>query len=444
MKCEKIDSSLSSILRISIPLVLSALSINMMYVIDKVMLAGYSIDAMNACSISGNLVGVFTYMFIGIAGAAEVFVGQFNGSRQYEKLASPVWQMIYMSLIALFLFLPMAYFSEYINTLPQYYLKDGVMYQKILLYCCISPCLTSSLSAFFVGQGKTRVVTLSAALAMALNALLDYVFIYQLHTGCNGAAIATVISEAVQASILLALFFSKGNRSNFSTFKNHKFDKRLFVECVKIGAPISVGNFTALLAWYALYSILSHVSKDMATIYGIGVNLYVLFIFIGDGLCKAIAAISSNMVGRQDLPSIRKTYRTFVIISVSFGFVVAIPLIIIPDVILSMFDMMKSNISGLYTEIKMNFYMITINITVETLLCVTWGVLMGGGDTRYATIVSQSLLWGVVVIPTLVLHCLHSLNSTIIVYVFITIWGSISTFFCYRRYRSLKWYKKLV
>ncbi|MDR2074688.1 MAG: MATE family efflux transporter [Holosporales bacterium] len=413
MKCEKIDSSLSSILRISVPLVLSALSVNMMYVIDKVMLAGYSVDAMNACSISGNLVGVFTYMFIGIAGAAEVFVGQFNGSKQYEKLASPAWQMIYMSLIAALLLLPVAYFSEYVNTLPKYYLKEGVIYQKILLYCCFPPCLTSALSAFFVGQGKTRMVTLSSVFAMLLNAALDYIFIYKLQMGCKGAAIATVVSEVLQTSILLALFFSKNNRNNYNTFRNRKFDKWLFLKCIKIGTPVSIGNFTALLAWYVIYSILSHVSKDAATVYGFGVNVYVLFIFIGDGLYKAIATISSNMIGRKDLSSIKKTYRTFVIISVAFGLIMAIPLIIFPEMVLRLFDLMKENISNLYDEIKRTFYLITVNTTVETLLSVTWGVLLAGGDTKYATILSQSLLWGIVVIPTAVLYYLRIIDSVI-------------------------------
>ena len=41
---------------------------------------------------------VFIYGGIGIASIAEVFVGQFNGAKEYLKVASLVWQMIWFSL----------------------------------------------------------------------------------------------------------------------------------------------------------------------------------------------------------------------------------------------------------------------------------------------------------------------------------------------------------
>jgi hypothetical protein len=42
--------------------------------------------------------------------------------------------MIYMSLATCAISIPVAYFSDHINTLPKYYLEEGVIYQRILMY----------------------------------------------------------------------------------------------------------------------------------------------------------------------------------------------------------------------------------------------------------------------------------------------------------------------
>ncbi|MDR3151460.1 MAG: hypothetical protein LBT67_01235, partial [Holosporaceae bacterium] len=119
-------------MNITVPIMISMASVFLMLLIDRAMLASYSMDSMNAATMSGNFVCIFTFMYTGIADSAEIFVGQYNGTKQYDKLAAPVWQMIYMSLASCMISIPIAYFSDYINTLPHYYLKEGVTYQQIL------------------------------------------------------------------------------------------------------------------------------------------------------------------------------------------------------------------------------------------------------------------------------------------------------------------------
>ena len=273
-----IDSSLKSILSVTVPMVLTAMSSNFMFVIDRIMLAGYSIDSMNASIISANLVGIFTFMLIGIADSAEVFVGQYNGSKQYEKLAAPAWQMIYMSLASCVILWPMAYFSDYVNTLPHYYLKDGVEFQRILLYFAFLPPLKVAFAAFFIGQGKPKIVTFSIITGAIINVVLCYSFIYGIKNtipsmGCKGAAIANVISEFISIVILAAVFFNCKNRKIYKTFKNCKFNKGLFFGCARIGVPVSFGNFISMIAWYIVQTLISHTSKDAATIYNVGINV---------------------------------------------------------------------------------------------------------------------------------------------------------------------------
>jgi MATE family multidrug resistance protein len=408
------------------------------------MLAGYSLDSMTAVAIAINSVMMFTCPLMGIASSAEVLVGQYNGSKQYEKLAAPTWQMIYMSVFAWLPCVLIAYFADYLNLYPAYYVKDGVIFQKVLMYFGALPPIKLALASFFVGQGKTKIITIAIATGALSNVVLDYLFIYTLNMGCRGAAIATVIAEFIQISILASIFFSKSNRTLYRTFQNRAFNKSLFKECFRIGIPVSLSNFIMIFAWYLMAVTIGHVSKDEATVYSICSGLYVFFVFIAEGVNKGTTAISANMIGRKDLESIEEVRKTFVKISLFFGAIFAIPLAVCPEWMVKLISMVPDDISRLYPEIKIGLALLAVNITCETLLYSTWGILIAGGDSRYATIVDQVCFWTIVCCPMLFLYCAWGYASVIALYTLVAIWLAICQTILYGRYKSLKWYNRLV
>ena len=71
-----------------------------------------------------------------------------------------------------------------------------------------------ALSGFFVGQGKTRLITLLAIGANVINALLDVCLIFGVQgfihpMGVQGAAIATSIGSLFQMLVLLYFFLKR-------------------------------------------------------------------------------------------------------------------------------------------------------------------------------------------------------------------------------------------
>ncbi|MDR3179834.1 MAG: MATE family efflux transporter [Holosporaceae bacterium] len=449
MNHKVIDCSLKSILQVTIPLMISMMSVFLMLLIDRVMLASYSIDSMNAAIMSGNFVCIFAFMFTALANTAEIFVGQYNGSKQYNKLAAPVWQMIYMSFATLVISLPIAYFSDHINMLPHYYLEDGVAYQKILMYFVLTQPLRVALAAFFVGQGRTKIIILSVAVGALLNIALDYALIFGIKDiipsmGCKGAAIATVIAECAQIVILATVFFSEKNREIYRTFENRRFNLKLSGDCFKIGLPLALENCVSMVAWYLVQAAISHTSKDAATIYNIGINVYLFFLFIGEGANKAVAAICSNMIGRGDLESVEKTRKIFVAISVFFGGIMVLPLALYPLKILEILGSFFEDISALHSDIIKVFYIVVFDVVLETLLLSHWGILIAGGDSKYAAIAYQVCLWTFVIIPTILLYYANALTSVPFIFLLMGGWLITTQLLLYRRYKSMKWYNKLV
>jgi MATE family multidrug resistance protein len=414
-----------------------------MFFVDRVILAAYSEQAMYAVIVSGNFVSVFAWMLMGVANTSEVFVGQFNGSRQYDKLAIPVWQMIYMSIMSIGFFLPIAYFSEYINILPDYALEDGLDYQKILFYFGFLPVLVASLSAFFIGQGKAGIVTATVIAGNIINALMDYVFIFTLHYGTKGAAMGTVVSNGLQVLVLACVFLNKKNRLSFKTLENFSFNKSMFASCFKVGIPLSISNFFTILSWALVISIIGQASKELGIIWGFASAVYMLISFFAEGLNKAIAAITSNMIGKRDLESIRLVYKRFLFFLVVFCLLLAIPLVFVPDIVLKIFNI-GNDLSEIRDQSVAALRLSLAALLLESAEYITWGVLLAGGDTKYPTLVSQICLWGLVVMPTALLFYTGKLTSVITIYFFMILSFTISLILFYMRYKSLKWYKNLV
>jgi len=90
------------------------------------------------------------------------------------------------------------------DTLP--YAKD---YLSIYLIGTVFVMISTGLNMFINCQGRPGVAMLSVVIGAVLNTALDPLFIFAFGLGVKGAAIATVISQAVSASWVLAFLFSK-------------------------------------------------------------------------------------------------------------------------------------------------------------------------------------------------------------------------------------------
>ena len=84
---------------------------------------------------------------------------------------------------------------------------DG--YLTVYLMGTVFSMLATGLNGFINAQGFPRVGMLTIILGAALNVVLDPIFIFVLDLGVRGAAIATVISQAVSCGWVLLFLFGK-------------------------------------------------------------------------------------------------------------------------------------------------------------------------------------------------------------------------------------------
>lgn len=445
---EKITYKLSDVLKFTIPLLLSALSMNLMFSVDRIVLAYYSVDSMTAASIAGSFMALIHFMFISIAQIAVIFVGQYNGSKDYQKIAQPVWQMVYFCLFSCAFLLPIAYWTEYFCFVPDCYFKEASQYQRIMMSFSWLPPLNAAFSSFFIGRCEGKVVSIVVVTSNLLNLLLDVILIFGVDNllqpmGTRGAAIATVVSEFVYLFILLSIFFNKNNRKMCNTL-DIKFRKSLFLQCLKTGFPISLSKCFTFAAWYIMFLCFSYASKDLATIESVLMSMFVIFIFFADGASKAISSMSANLIGSAKYGEIHTLFLLFMKLNFFTCLSFAVPLVFYQDLLFYFIDNAQGNITHLYSEFSFVFYSLWILIFTDGIFYIICGILSSGGDTKFPMYIEILSSWMFGAIPAIIMYYTGTLTTVMVMYTLIPIGCILNAIICYKRYKTGIWMKKLV
>ena len=290
--------------RLSFPLMLTSLSYALMLFIDRWLLASYSSEAFTSASLAATTGWVFILSILFLAGISEVFVAQHNGAGHFHKLGQPVWQMIWLSLFSVALYLPLGIFAG-----PYLLSKESEqIYFRYMMLFGPAVALSGALSGFFIGQGKAVLVSLTTLFANIVNAGLDIVLIFGIPgwiepLGLKGAAIATSSSALFQCVVLAAFFLSKNNRLSFGTLK-WRLSPMLFWNCLKIGIPGALFISVEISGWAIFYHMMSQISDTHLMIAGIFQSFGLLFYFFGEGMGRAAATLAGNMIGAQNKEAI--------------------------------------------------------------------------------------------------------------------------------------------
>ena len=148
---------------------------------------------------------------VGNGGAprASIALGRGHEQKAQEILNNCVTAMVCLSVVLFGLF---SIFAEPLLRLfgaTESMLPYALDYLRIYLLGTVSVQITLSMNAFITAQGFTNVSMFTTLIGAVLNIVLDPIFIFTLHMGVQGAALASVISQTVSAVWVLCFLVGK-------------------------------------------------------------------------------------------------------------------------------------------------------------------------------------------------------------------------------------------
>jgi MATE family multidrug resistance protein len=446
---QKSKYGMRKVFRFTLPMILTALSMSLMFNVDRLVLAHYSVDSMNAAALAGNFVAMVSFVFICIAQIATIFVGQYNGLEEYHKTGWAPWQMVYLGLASFLIFIPLAVYCHHFHIFPAHYEKEGLEYLRILIaFSGGMQTIASALSAFFIGRGKSFIIICVVFFVNVINFFINILLVFGVNEviepmGIKGSATATAIGESLHVLILLSVFLNPKNREKYSTCDN-KFRWEVFSSCVKTGFPLSCGKVLSLLGWFIILEIFNRTSKDLATLEAFSISIWIIFIFFAEGGGRALSSMSANLIGENNLPEIRKLLRWFLVMNFALCIIFSIPLVFYQVMMFWFLDGVNGDLSHLRSEFQFLFISMWVMILTDGIYYTVCGVLSSGGDTKFPMYLELSTLWLMGVIPTFLLYATGNLTSIRVTYTLLPISGVINAIVSYRRYTRLKWFNRLV
>lgn len=452
------DGSVKTLWKVSLPLILSFLSMLGMVTVDRLFLASYSAEALGAAVSGGLAAWALTFGGQTLTNISGVFVAQYNGSKQYHKIGRPVWQMVWLSLMLCIPFALMAW-----KFAPWAFAGSPLESHQILYYrwtMATSPlmCLLGAFNGFFIGRGKTMTITWLTLLGNLINLVLDPILIFGWGPipsfGISGACFATGVGLFSQNIILLYIILKKKNRQTYGT-GNIKLHLKSFWNMIRIGSPEALAITLELGAWATFYCLLSGLSAIHILVTSVAQSLLMAFFFFSAGMEHGISSVCGNLIGSNRKDEVSTAFRSGLKITALFGIALITLLWVGGDWLVDLFLKNPENLEGaeritLLTPaefetareyILSSCIIIGIYILVESIRGLLYGILRSAGDTVFILALSVISIWFLLLLPTYVLMTLWEMPVDTSFWIWLT-FAIISTVICYARFASGGWKKR--
>lgn len=436
-------TSFRQLCMVSMPLVLTVLSIHTMFLVDRIVVSNFDVLALAPVTMAGNICAVLEFGAVVLVSISEVFVGQYNGSNRKHLVSSPVWQMLWLSFALFLITIPMSIYGGGFF-LKEDFMKYGDPYYRTCMLFAPVPSMIAAVSAFYIGRGKVMVTTAIVILGNLINIVLDFIMVFGWKTipafGPVGAAYATVISSIIQASILFIMFLSKKNRVKYNT-SDATFNFALLKKCVRVGFPNALGISVEIFGWFSVLLIVSHLGKGYIEIHSLIQSILVFFMFFTDGVSKGVSVIAANMIGAKKINIMSKLLSSGIKLNGVYLIFLSLPLVVYPEFVLKVFFGDLSGYSEYFLEQSMRALRYSWGLLfLDGLFWVGAGILIAGGDTLFLTAVNALTIWFFSVIPIiLIVKFLHVDPSTL--WIIMGIYKAVALVALFFRYRSNKWLK---
>jgi len=438
---------LKELLSVSLPLIISSSIWTIQHFVDRMFISWYSVKTLASVMPSSFLNLTTMSIFTGIAGIVNTFVAQYYGSKNYEKIGKIVWQGIYLGIIGgifHFLLIPVApYFFKFFS-----HQKDIINYEIIYFQIlCIGafPSIASvSLSSFFSGQGRTKIVLFVSSLQTFSHLILDYLLIFGkfifLEMGIKGAGIATIISGFLSFFTYLFLFLNK--REEIYNVKDFKFDKELFNELLKFGVPNGVYYFLDISVWTIFLLIIGKLGITPLSSTNIAFNVNTVAFMPMLGIGTGVSILIGNYIGENKKEEGERIAFIGFFITFIYMFLIALSYVLIPDFYIKFFKP-KIYIENFEEVRKLTIILlrfVAFYSLFDTMNIIFISALRGAGDTKFImnTFLSTSIF--LFLIPLYILIFFFSAN-VFIAWIIATFYVIINGIIFFIRFLKGSWKK---
>ena len=330
---------------------------------------GFTLPVIILISAFASLVGA------GGAPKAAIAIGKGDHDTAEEILGNCFSALILVALLlSVFFFIfaepVLKAFGASADTMPY-----AFSYLRIYVLGTVFVLITTGMNAFITSQGFAMTAMKTTMIGAGINLILDPIFIYGFSMGVEGAAVATIISQAISASWVVLFLTGKKTILKIKK-KNLKIKPAVMGSVMALGISPFIMQSTESLLSICFNTSLVKYGGDIAvgamTILGSVMQATMLPIH---GMSQGMTPIISYNYGAKQMDRVRKAFTTTLIISLTYTAIMWAAAMFVPHLLAGIFTPDEELIS--YCSWAMRIYMGGMCIFGAQIACQQTFVAMG-------------------------------------------------------------------
>ena len=304
MSNDKTDFTKGSILKKLVPFmlpILGALVLQAAYGAVDLLVVGHfgSTSGLSAVSTGSQVLNLVTFVVTQFAMGVTVLIGRDLGEGKPHLIGKVIGgAAVVFAIVSVALFIAMVGFAEPISVLmqaPAEALDLTSSYVRICGGGIFFIVAYNLLSAIFRGLGDSRSPLIFVLIACIINIFGDLLLVAGFHMDASGAAIATVLAQAVSVVCAVVMLLKKD-----LPFKLRLSDLRINAQCrtfLLIGLPLALQEFLTQVSFLALCAFVNRLGLEASSGYGVACKIVNFAMLVPSSLMQSMASFVSQNIG---------------------------------------------------------------------------------------------------------------------------------------------------
>ena len=270
--------------KLAIPIMISMLLTASYNIVDGIWVAGLGQAAIAGIGFVTPIFMILNGFSVGLGNGATSSISRSVGAKNRERASKSAAHSLLIFLAAsIVLTLTLLIIQE--PVLKTYgasgqSLTEALKYGTPMFLGLFAFMFANGGSGILRGEGDMKRAMYAMIVSVALNFILDPIFIYVLNLGSAGASLATIVSSLGAAIVIIYWILIKKDTYVNVTFKGFKFDSEIARDILKVGIPASLDMFVMSIAmsFYLMfissvggeYGIAAFTSGQRLYLFGIG------------------------------------------------------------------------------------------------------------------------------------------------------------------------------
>ncbi|MCD7949556.1 MAG: polysaccharide biosynthesis C-terminal domain-containing protein [Erysipelotrichaceae bacterium] len=235
-------------------------------------------------------------------------------------------------------------------------LKTGTTYLKIVLICAPFFMLNNTIVPFVRNDYAPKHAMIATLLSSFYNIVFDYIFIFPMHMGMAGAALATGTAPIMSMLVCMIHYLSKKNTIKFHfVFPSIKY----LIQACQLGTSYFINEIASGITTTAFNYILLGLDGNIAVAaYGVIANYALVGNSLFNGISQGQQPLLSELYGQGNIEGTRRVLKHALFIGLGIAGCLIVIVVLFSSQLVSLFNSDGSKMLEIYANKGMIIYFI--------------------------------------------------------------------------------------